>query len=136
MDNDEDGELSSRLNFDHNGELISNQQLESRDTLTLPTSPASRRRHQRRSNAVSLQGGSETLSILELLQQIVREPAPKLTSSEKDEGKFPKAADEFIDACLIKEQQDRRPPVALLKFEWIENTITSVVDMIEWAELI
>ncbi|KAE9396332.1 dual specificity protein kinase FUZ7 [Gymnopus androsaceus JB14] len=123
---DEDDELSSKPNFDN---LLGNpKHLESRDTLALPMSPASHRRSRRRSKA--------ELSILELLQQIVREPAPRLTSSEKDEGKFPRAADEFVDACLIKEQKDRRPPADLLKYEWIEKTLTSGVDMKKWAESI
>ena len=64
----------------------------------------------RRSIGVSLQGGSRTMSILELLQHIVNEPAPKLTP----EGRFPKAAEDFVDACLFKEPEVRKTPKELL----------------------
>ncbi|KAJ4490936.1 Pkinase-domain-containing protein [Lentinula aciculospora] len=126
-----DDELSAQPDFDADREP---EQRDVPDLLAPPLSPASRRRNRRRSKGVSLQGGSTELSILELLQQIVREPPPRLTSSEKDEGKFPKVADEFVDACLIKEQQDRRPPAELLKYEWIEQTLDSGVGMKKWAE--
>ncbi|KAF9074318.1 hypothetical protein BDP27DRAFT_1416204 [Rhodocollybia butyracea] len=104
------------------------------NTLALPISPASRPCNRRRSKGVLFQGGPTDMSILELLQQIVKEPAPRLISSERDESKFPKAAGEFVDACLTKEQEDRRTPAALLKYEWIEQTLASKVDMRNWAE--
>ena len=64
----------------------------------------------RKSIGVSLQGGSRTMSILELLQHIVNEPAPRLTP----EGRFPKAAEEFVDACLLKDPEARKTPKELL----------------------
>ena len=63
----------------------------------------------RRSIGVSLQGGSRTMSILELLQHIVNEPAPKLTP----ERRFPKAAKDSVDACLLKEPEVRKTPKEL-----------------------
>jgi len=59
---------------------------------------------------VSLQGGVRTMSILELLQHIVNEPAPRLMP----EGRFPRAAEEFVDACLLKEPEVRKTPKELL----------------------
>lgn len=64
----------------------------------------------RKSIGVSLQGGSRTMSILELLQHIVNEPAPRLTP----EGRFPKAAEDFVDACLLKDPEVRKTPKELL----------------------
>lgn len=64
----------------------------------------------RKSMGVSLQGGARTMSILELLQHIVNEPAPRLTP----EGRFPKAAEEFVDACLLKDPEVRKTPKELL----------------------
>ena len=64
----------------------------------------------RKSIGVSLQGGARTMSILELLQHIVNEPAPRLTP----EGRFPKAAEDFVDACLLKVPEDRKTPKELL----------------------
>ena len=63
----------------------------------------------RKSKGVSLQGGGMTMSILELLQHIVNEPAPKLTP----EGRYPLAED-FIDGCLLKDPDQRRTPKDLL----------------------
>jgi len=53
-----------------------------------------KKRDRRKSKGVSLQGGGMTMSILELLQHIVNEPAPKLTP----EGRFPKEAEDFVTA--------------------------------------
>lgn len=69
-----------------------------------------RKRNRRKSRGVSLQGGGMTMSILELLQHIVNEPAPKLTP----EGRFPKAAEDFVNSCLLKDPDQRRTPKGLL----------------------
>jgi serine/threonine protein kinase len=69
-----------------------------------------RKRNRRKSKGVSLQGGGMTMSILELLQHIVNEPAPKLTP----EGRFPKVAEDFVHSCLLKDPDQRRTPKDLL----------------------
>jgi serine/threonine protein kinase len=51
-----------------------------------------------------------TMSILELLQHIVNEPAPRLTP----DGRFPKEAEEFVDKCLLKDPDARWTPKDLL----------------------
>lgn len=68
------------------------------------------KRNRRKSRGVSLQGGGMTMSILELLQHIVNEPAPKLTS----DGRFPKVAEDFVNSCLLKDPDQRRTPKDLL----------------------
>jgi len=83
----------------------------------------------RRSMGVSLQGGSRTMSILELLQHIVNEPAPRLTP----EGRFPKAAEDFVDACLLKDPEARKTPKELLMLPWMEHSRTSDFDLETWA---
>lgn len=67
------------------------------------------KKDKRKSKGVSLQGGGMTMSILELLQHIVNEPAPRLP-----EGRFPKEAEEFVDSCLLKEPDERETPKDLL----------------------
>lgn len=67
------------------------------------------KKDKRKSKGVSLQGGAMTMSILELLQHIVNEPAPRFP-----EGRFPKEAEEFVDSCLLKEPVDRQTPKDLL----------------------
>ena len=50
------------------------------------------------------------MSILELLQHIVNEPAPRLAP----EGRFPADAEEFVDNCLLKDPDARWTPKQLL----------------------
>lgn len=50
------------------------------------------------------------MSILELLQHIVNEPAPRLTP----EGRFPQEAEDFVDSCLLKDPDARNTPKDLL----------------------
>ncbi|KAG6865045.1 Dual specificity protein kinase fuz7 [Blastosporella zonata] len=68
------------------------------------------KKDKRKSRGVSLQGGGMTMSILELLQHIVNEPAPRLTP----EGRFPREAEEFVDSCLLKDPDVRKTPKDLL----------------------
>jgi mitogen-activated protein kinase kinase len=68
----------------------------------------------RKSKGVSLQGGGMTMSILELLQHIVNEPAPRLNNGPGGEGKFPRMADAFVEYCLLKDPDERWTPKDLL----------------------
>ncbi|KAH9992042.1 kinase-like domain-containing protein [Russula vinacea] len=88
-----------------------------------------RKRDRRKSKGVSLQGGGMTMSILELLQHIVNEPAPKLTP----EGRFPKEAEDFVNSCLLKEPDHRRTPKDLLNHEWIKHARSARFDLEVWA---
>jgi serine/threonine protein kinase len=78
--------------------------------LTPEEREAKRKRDRRKSKGVSLQGGGMTMSILELLQHIVNEPAPKLTP----ESRFPAEAHEFVEMCLFKDPEQRWNPQQLL----------------------
>lgn len=64
----------------------------------------------KKKGGVSLGGSGSQMSILELLQHVVNEPAPRL----KPEGKFKKEAEEFVDACLEKDVNRRPTPKELL----------------------
>lgn len=59
---------------------------------------------------VSLGGSGSQMSILELLQHVVNEPAPRL----KPESKFKKETHVFIDSCLEKDVDKRPTPKELL----------------------
>ncbi|EMD39829.1 hypothetical protein CERSUDRAFT_63381 [Gelatoporia subvermispora B] len=87
------------------------------------------KKKKRKSRGVSLQGGGMTMSILELLQHIVNEPAPRLTP----EGRFPKEAEDFVDSCLLKTPDERRTPKDLLKHAWIDHSRTATIDLEAWA---
>jgi len=90
------------------------------------------KKDKRKSKGVSLQGGGMTMSILELLQHIVNEPAPRLTPA----GAYPKESEIFIDACLRKEPDNRPTPKELLTYEWIGHSVASQVDLVAWANTI
>lgn len=74
-----------------------------------PNIPSGEKRHRKR--GVSLGGGGMTMSILDLLQHIVNEPAPRLSTAKKT---FPAPAEDFIDGCLDKDPMLRRSPQELL----------------------
>lgn len=59
---------------------------------------------------VSLGGSGSQMSILELLQHVVNEPAPRL----KPENKFKKEVHTFVDVCLEKDVNRRPTPKELL----------------------
>lgn len=71
--------------------------------------PPPSKKDKRKSKGVSLQGGGMTMSILELLQHIVNEPAPRLT-----DGRYPPEAEAFVDSCLLKDPDLRKTPKDLL----------------------
>jgi len=87
------------------------------------------KKDRRKSKGVTLQGGGMTMSILELLQHIVNEPAPRLTP----EGRYPSEAEEFVDSCLLKDPDARMTPKDLLKHPWIEHAKVSEIDLEAWA---
>lgn len=87
------------------------------------------KKDKRKSKGVSLQGGGMMMSILELLQHIVNEPAPRLTP----EGRFPQEAEDFVDSCLLKDPDARNTPKDLLKHSWIDSARASRFDLEVWA---
>ncbi|XP_006464165.1 hypothetical protein AGABI2DRAFT_187496 [Agaricus bisporus var. bisporus H97] len=83
----------------------------------------------KKSRGVSLHGGGMTMSIIELMHHIVREPAPRLP-----EGRFEKEAEEFVDACLEKEIEMRKTPGVLLNYKWVQDSKLSTFDFATWAQ--
>ncbi|KAH9472903.1 hypothetical protein Pst134EA_003502 [Puccinia striiformis f. sp. tritici] len=79
-------------------------------------------------SGVSLEGGSAQMSILELLQHVVNEPAPKLPAD-----RFQKYTCDFLDACLLKEHDARPTPKTLTDFEWFKVATEDQVDLVQWA---
>jgi len=122
---DFDGTLSPHRGFDptvHPGRPLSMQ-------------PMSQQRQaeakgRRNSRGVSLEGGAMMMSILELLQYIVNEPAPRLVP----EDKYPKDSQDFIDLCLRKDPDERPTPKELMTHEWMSITsTTNQVNLEVWA---
>ncbi|CUA68809.1 mitogen-activated protein kinase kinase 2 [Rhizoctonia solani] len=108
------------------------------DLSTLPSSrikkpkkPATKK-DKRKSKGVSLQGGGMTMSILELLQHIVNEPAPRL----QPESKYPPLAVEFVDQCLLKDPEVRPTPKELLNHQWIADSRANSIDLVIWASIV
>ena len=71
------------------------------------------------------------MSILELMHQIVNEPAPRLCMPGSPE--FAPDAIAFVDACLIKLPEERKMPKALLAYEWMDWARRSTFDVRGWA---
>ncbi|KIJ54725.1 hypothetical protein M422DRAFT_58143 [Sphaerobolus stellatus SS14] len=87
------------------------------------------KKDKRKSKGVSLQGGGMTMSILELLQHIVNEDAPRLSP----EDKFPTDAVTFVASCLLKDPDVRPTPKELLKHDWMMQSRTADIDLEGWA---
>ncbi|ORY61056.1 kinase-like domain-containing protein [Leucosporidium creatinivorum] len=106
------------------------------------STPASRRKSVA---GVSLAGSGHQMSILELLQYIVNEPAPKLPV-----GKFSAACEEFVNATLRKEpvgwnvkkkgplpKETARPtPRELLDYKWMTDVAAADTDVEAFAKSI
>lgn len=101
---------------------------------TLPVSSRrpnlSPKRHRKR--GVSLGGGGMTMSILDLLQHIVNEPAPRLVG--RGDQTFPEPAVQFVDWCLDKDPAQRKSPQELLESEWIRSLTVTQSELRAWAE--
>ncbi|KAF5389045.1 hypothetical protein D9757_004894 [Collybiopsis confluens] len=97
----------------------------------------------RKSRGVSLhggiQGGVATLSILELMHHIVREPPPTLINLNVEVSKdFAPTASEFVSKCLMKDPAERMSPRDLLGMEWMDDNLTKSsgeeeMDLRVWA---
>ncbi len=100
---------------------------------TLPVSsrrPNLSPKHHRK-RGVSLGGGGMTMSILDLLQHIVNEPAPRLVSRNQN---FPECAVLFVDWCLDKDPSARKSPQELLQSEWISSLTVTQDGLQAWAQ--
>ncbi|CAJ0746671.1 19980_t:CDS:2 [Entrophospora sp. SA101] len=60
------------------------------------------------------------LTVLELLQHIVNEPAPRLP-----QGQFPEDIDDLVQKCLIKDVNVRPAPIDLLKHPYVKASAES-----------
>ncbi|EGF97775.1 uncharacterized protein MELLADRAFT_51155 [Melampsora larici-populina 98AG31] len=89
------------------------------------------KKKKKKPNGVSLEGGGAQMSILELLQHVVNDPAPKLPSDH-----FSKWTCDFLDACLLKDHDSRPTPKLLTEFEWFLKASEDDVDLEKWASTI
>lgn len=78
--------------------------------LAASTPPAKEKKQKKPKKHANQGGPGGGMSILELLQHVVNEPAPKLIP----EGKFPKETEQFVDVCLEKDVDRRPTPKQLL----------------------
>ncbi|KAH8840580.1 hypothetical protein MCOR27_005945 [Pyricularia oryzae] len=73
---------------------------------------------------------SAPAGILDLLQQIVHEPAPKLPKSDA----FPQILEDMIQKCLYKNPDDRPTPEELFERDpFVQAAKRTPVDLREWA---
>ncbi|CZS92285.1 hypothetical protein WAI453_000166 [Rhynchosporium graminicola] len=75
-------------------------------------------------------GDGAPSGILDLLQQIVYEPAPKLPKSEA----FPQILEDMIQKCMAKAPEERPTPQELFEREpFVQAAKRTPVDLKEWA---
>ena len=79
---------------------------------------------------VSVEGKGPMMSILDLLQHIVNEPAPKLPKNKK----YPKEAHEFIGNCLDKDVNVRQTPKKLLDHKFIKQVEKLEINLELWSK--
>ncbi|WWC66316.1 uncharacterized protein I206_100217 [Kwoniella pini CBS 10737] len=120
-DQDQDSETEDE--FDEDATLPLNTQR--------PKISINNNKEKRKSKGVSLAGGGHTMSILDLLQHIVNEPAPKLFSRKKQ---FPNEAVIFVENCLFKDPGQRKSPQDLLASDWISKSTITQEDLKVWAQ--
>ncbi|KAJ7269128.1 Pkinase-domain-containing protein [Mycena rebaudengoi] len=101
-----------------------------RASLPILTSPGAKRRLRRRSKGASLQeNGGTTISIIQLMHQIVNEPAPRLPSR-----KFESDVEEFVDVCLEKDGERRMGLAELFEMPWIKGSRQNGLDVAAWTK--
>ncbi|WVW82359.1 hypothetical protein I302_104366 [Kwoniella bestiolae CBS 10118] len=123
---EEEEEESDHEEFDEDATLPLSTQ---RPKLPVPSS-SDNKKEKRKSKGVSLAGGGHTMSILDLLQHIVNEPAPKLVSKRRT---YPVEATTFVQDCLYKDPNDRKSPQELLASDWISKSKVTQDDLKTWA---
>ncbi|KAG0130440.1 kinase-like domain-containing protein [Tuber indicum] len=72
------------------------------------------------------------MGILDLLQKIVNEPAPKLPKNKA----FPPSLEKMIEHCLIKDPEQRPSPQELLEESFMRAAKQTNVDLEAWAHII
>ncbi|KAG6809234.1 hypothetical protein H0H92_001059 [Tricholoma furcatifolium] len=100
------------------------------NTLTLGRTA---RRKSRPVSGVSPGEGGGAMSIIELMHQIVKEPAPRLGAE------FAPEEDEFVEACLLKDPEARKTPKELLvsrslRYPWCLAHYEEFVQAFSWME--
>jgi len=94
-----------------------------------PKKKEKRRLSRQKTKGVDNNRGGEmaSLSIIELMHQIVSEPSPRL-GSHYDED-----AQEFVDGCLAKDPDERQTFRTLLEYRWMDDARDSNFDLAAWA---
>ncbi|BGP11419.1 MAP kinase kinase (MEK) [Rhodotorula toruloides] len=125
--------------------LLAEERRASKRDSARPSRAIQRQKPRKTARGVTLAGSGHQMSILELLQHIVNEPAPHLPP-----GRFSSAAEEFVDATLRKEpigwnvkkkgplpQALARPtPKELLEYAWIREAAAADTDIQAFARSI
>lgn len=76
-------------------------------------------------------GGGSQMSILDLLQHIVNEPAPRLP---RDDSRFKADMCDFVDLCLLKDLSARPSPKELTNHPYVKKMEIAKVDLLGWVK--
>ncbi|KAG6840563.1 hypothetical protein C0991_005839 [Blastosporella zonata] len=97
------------------------------DTPDNPNTLTLGRTARRKSRSASASHNSEgsSMSIIELMHQIVKEPAPRLGPE------FTEDENDFVDACLLKDPEERKTPKELLVGCFcLESLYGAIIDLV------
>lgn len=98
----------------------------------IPSQKTAKRASKRKSKLTfNPDGQLSTMSIFELIHQIVQEPSPRLPTE-----KFSKDAVDLVDLCLLKDHEQRQSPKQLLTHPWITTIKNSEFDIQTWASIV
>ncbi|KAF9555200.1 kinase, partial [Agrocybe pediades] len=123
----DDDDLSD-LDEDRESEFDSHNKTPThRDSIFGFNKKANRRLSKRVDSTLQHEDAVNSMSIIELMHQIVREPAPRLGEQ------FGEEAEEFVDACLAKDPHERHTPKTLLEYRWMDDARDSTFDVKAWA---
>ncbi|TFK26978.1 STE/STE7/MEK1 protein kinase [Coprinopsis marcescibilis] len=98
-----------------------------RDSFILTQKTAKRQSRRKSKLAFNPDGQLSTMSIFELIHQIVQEPSPRMPE------RFPQEAVDLVDICLFKDPEQRQTPKSLLDHSWITLVRESDFDIRAWA---
>lgn len=83
---------------------------------------------------VSLEGTGTQMSILDLLQHIVNEPAPRLPTVAPNGRRFSNEMVQFIDLCLCKDVAKRPSPKELTEHSYVKGAEAARIDLLGWVK--
>ncbi|UZJ56757.1 hypothetical protein CBS101457_006077 [Exobasidium rhododendri] len=125
-DDDDDADLSEELRG-----TLSNRPEVRVAARTAPQKAKGEKKKSSKSSSYGGVGAGSQMSILDLLQHIVNEPAPRMP---RDDARFKPEMCDFVDLCLRKDPSARPSPKELTKNDYVKKMDSAKVDLLGWVK--